>query len=176
MHSCLTQVLMKTQPVFRKYMFKRRWTVDFCVQELTSCWPSTSLTCLSEIRSLSLRRDLTWTMKMTPIISRWKRCRKMHFSPVQPGAHSAVVLCLQNLQSTNWQTMRFKPPPPNSDIGWRVEFRPMEVTTTTSSELFNLFISNTSCTWTPLSGAADWLWKRCLCGLCGAAHQSDLIL
>lgn len=25
--------------------------------------------------------------------------------------------------------MRFKPPPPNSDIGWRVEFRPMEVTT-----------------------------------------------
>lgn len=33
----------------------------------------------------------------------------------------------QNLQSTNWQTMRFKPPPPNSDIGWRVEFRPMEV-------------------------------------------------
>lgn len=34
---------------------------------------------------------------------------------------------MQNLQSTNWQTMRFKPPPPNSDIGWRVEFRPMEV-------------------------------------------------
>uniref|UniRef100_A0A8C1VLQ9 Glutamate--cysteine ligase n=1 Tax=Cyprinus carpio TaxID=7962 RepID=A0A8C1VLQ9_CYPCA len=33
----------------------------------------------------------------------------------------------ENLQSTNWQTMRFKPPPPNSDIGWRVEFRPMEV-------------------------------------------------
>ena len=23
--------------------------------------------------------------------------------------------------------MRFKPPPPNSSIGWRVEFRPMEV-------------------------------------------------
>ncbi|XP_046885598.1 glutamate--cysteine ligase catalytic subunit isoform X3 [Hypomesus transpacificus] len=34
---------------------------------------------------------------------------------------------LKSLQSTNWQTMRFKPPPPNSDIGWRVEFRPMEV-------------------------------------------------
>ncbi|XP_062319232.1 glutamate--cysteine ligase catalytic subunit isoform X2 [Osmerus eperlanus] len=33
----------------------------------------------------------------------------------------------ESLQSTNWQTMRFKPPPPNSDIGWRVEFRPMEV-------------------------------------------------
>lgn len=23
--------------------------------------------------------------------------------------------------------MRFKPPPPNSTIGWRVEFRPLEV-------------------------------------------------
>ncbi|KAM9477478.1 glutamate--cysteine ligase catalytic subunit-like [Clarias gariepinus] len=33
----------------------------------------------------------------------------------------------ENLQSTNWQTMRFKPPHPNTDMGWRVEFRPMEV-------------------------------------------------
>jgi len=33
----------------------------------------------------------------------------------------------ENIQSTNWQTMRFKPPPPNSDIGWRVEFRSMEI-------------------------------------------------
>eukprot|EP01133_Synstelium_polycarpum_P004382 gene4382-5127_t len=33
----------------------------------------------------------------------------------------------ENIQSTNWQTVRFKPPPPASDIGWRVEFRPMEV-------------------------------------------------
>lgn len=33
----------------------------------------------------------------------------------------------ENLQSTNWQTLRFKPPPPNSPIGWRVEFRPMEI-------------------------------------------------
>ncbi|XP_012278557.1 glutamate--cysteine ligase catalytic subunit [Orussus abietinus] len=33
----------------------------------------------------------------------------------------------ENIQSTNWQTMRFKPPPPNSAIGWRVEFRPCEV-------------------------------------------------
>eukprot|EP00043_Microstomoeca_roanoka_P028431 m.17993 g.17993 ORF g.17993 m.17993 type:complete len:683 (+) comp8403_c0_seq1:65-2113(+) len=33
----------------------------------------------------------------------------------------------ENLQSTNWQTMRFKPPPVESDIGWRVEFRPCEV-------------------------------------------------
>lgn len=34
----------------------------------------------------------------------------------------------ENLQSTNWQHIRFKPPPPAAkDIGWRVEFRPMEV-------------------------------------------------
>ncbi|RUS14789.1 glutamate-cysteine ligase catalytic subunit [Endogone sp. FLAS-F59071] len=33
----------------------------------------------------------------------------------------------ENIQSTNWQTMRFKPPPPGSNIGWRVEFRSMEV-------------------------------------------------
>lgn len=33
----------------------------------------------------------------------------------------------ENLQSTNWQTMRFKPPPPGGQIGWRVEFRSMEV-------------------------------------------------
>jgi len=35
-----------------------------------------------------------------------------------------------NVQSTNWQSMRFKPPPPDSDIGWRVEFRPMELSLT----------------------------------------------
>ncbi|RDD36149.1 Glutamate--cysteine ligase catalytic subunit [Trichoplax sp. H2] len=33
----------------------------------------------------------------------------------------------ENIQSTNWQTMRFKPPPLDADIGWRVEFRPCEV-------------------------------------------------
>jgi len=33
----------------------------------------------------------------------------------------------ENIQSTNWQSMRFKPPPPDSPIGWRVEFRPCEV-------------------------------------------------
>jgi glutamate--cysteine ligase catalytic subunit len=34
----------------------------------------------------------------------------------------------ENIQSTVWQTVRFKPPPPNTpSIGWRVEFRPMEV-------------------------------------------------
>lgn len=34
----------------------------------------------------------------------------------------------ENLQSTNWQHMRFKPPPLDQhDIGWRVEFRSMEI-------------------------------------------------
>jgi glutamate--cysteine ligase catalytic subunit len=33
----------------------------------------------------------------------------------------------ENIQSTNWQTMRWKPPPLNAPMGWRVEFRPMEV-------------------------------------------------
>lgn len=31
--------------------------------------------------------------------------------------------------------MRFKPPPPNSEIGWRVEFRPMEVESTVHRKL-----------------------------------------
>ncbi|AYU78095.1 gamma-glutamylcysteine synthetase, putative [Leishmania donovani] len=32
-----------------------------------------------------------------------------------------------NIQSTNWQTVRFKPPPIGNDIGWRVEFRVMDI-------------------------------------------------
>ncbi|XP_043919687.1 glutamate--cysteine ligase catalytic subunit [Protopterus annectens] len=46
---------------------------------------------------------------------------KIHLDDTKESDH------FENIQSTNWQTMRFKPPPPNSDIGWRVEFRPMEV-------------------------------------------------
>ena len=34
----------------------------------------------------------------------------------------------ENLQSTNWNSIRFKPPPSlDSPIGWRVEFRPMDI-------------------------------------------------
>ena len=43
------------------------------------------------------------------------------------AGHILTRLVPQNIQSTNWQTLRFKPPPPNSPIGWRVEFRSMEV-------------------------------------------------
>ena len=34
----------------------------------------------------------------------------------------------ENLQSTNWNSLRFKnPPTEDSSIGWRVEFRPMDI-------------------------------------------------
>ncbi|EAU91452.2 glutamate-cysteine ligase catalytic subunit [Coprinopsis cinerea okayama7 len=47
----------------------------------------------------------------------------------------------ENLQSTNWQTLRFKPPPPNSEIGWRVEFRSMEVQMTDfENAAFSVFV------------------------------------
>lgn len=47
----------------------------------------------------------------------------------------------ENIQSTNWQTVRFKPPPVNSPIGWRVEFRPMEIQMTDfENAAFSIFI------------------------------------
>ncbi|CAN6618110.1 glutamate--cysteine ligase [Trichomonascus vanleenenianus] len=48
----------------------------------------------------------------------------------------------ENIQSTNWQTMRFKPPPPgNHGIGWRVEFRSMDIQLTEfENAAFSVFI------------------------------------
>jgi glutamate--cysteine ligase catalytic subunit len=47
----------------------------------------------------------------------------------------------ENIQSTNWQHMRFKPPPPDADIGWRVEFRSMEIQMTDfENAAFSIFI------------------------------------
>jgi glutamate--cysteine ligase catalytic subunit len=48
----------------------------------------------------------------------------------------------ENLQSTNWQHMRFKPPPPDKDdVGWRVEFRSMEIQMTDfENAAFSIFI------------------------------------
>lgn len=48
----------------------------------------------------------------------------------------------ENIQSTNWQTVRFKPPPPKqSSIGWRVEFRSMEIQLTDyENAAFSVFI------------------------------------
>ncbi|KAL9005358.1 MAG: hypothetical protein Q9188_001874 [Gyalolechia gomerana] len=47
----------------------------------------------------------------------------------------------ENLQSTNWQHMRFKPPPSDNLIGWRVEFRSMEIQMTDfENAAFSIFI------------------------------------
>jgi len=54
----------------------------------------------------------------------------------------------ENLQSTNWQTVRWKPPPSSSkrlggsaNIGWRVEFRSMEIQLTDfENAAFTVFI------------------------------------
>ena len=47
----------------------------------------------------------------------------------------------ENIQSTNWQTMRFKPPPPQVDMGWRVEFRSMEIQLTDKANAaFAIFV------------------------------------
>ena len=47
----------------------------------------------------------------------------------------------ENLQSTNWQHMRFKPPPHDKDTGWRVEFRPMEIQMTDfENAAFSIFL------------------------------------
>jgi glutamate--cysteine ligase catalytic subunit len=47
----------------------------------------------------------------------------------------------ENIQSTNWQTVRWKPPPVNSSIGWRVEFRSMEAQLTSyENAAFTVFI------------------------------------
>jgi glutamate--cysteine ligase catalytic subunit len=44
------------------------------------------------------------------------------FNPRDSTAH------FENLQSSNWNSMRFKPPPSlKSPIGWRVEFRTMDI-------------------------------------------------
>jgi glutamate--cysteine ligase catalytic subunit len=48
----------------------------------------------------------------------------------------------ENLQSTNWQSVRFKPPTAGSSIGWRVEFRTMEVQLTDfENAAFTVFIA-----------------------------------
>ena len=52
----------------------------------------------------------------------------------------------ENIQSTNWNTVRWKPPPPRDDvndphIGWRAEFRSMEVQLTDfENAAFSVFI------------------------------------
>ena len=53
----------------------------------------------------------------------------------------------ENIQSTNWQTVRWKPPPPvrsseDPHIGWRTEFRSMEVSLTDfENAAYSVFIA-----------------------------------
>jgi glutamate--cysteine ligase catalytic subunit len=48
----------------------------------------------------------------------------------------------ENIQSTNWQSVRFKPPPAAGGIGWRVEFRTMELQLTDfENAAFTVFIA-----------------------------------
>ena len=48
----------------------------------------------------------------------------------------------ESIQSTNWRSVRFKPPPANAPIGWRVEFRTMEVQLTDyENAAFTVFIA-----------------------------------
>lgn len=66
-----------------------------------------------------------------------------HFEVRGPPSNKYLVPISppQNIQSTNWQTLRFKPPPPDSNIGWRVEFRSMEVQLTDfENAAYSIFI------------------------------------
>lgn len=50
-------------------------------------------------------------------------------SELEEGIDDEATLAhFENLQSTNWNSLRFKPPPSmTSNIGWRVEFRSMDI-------------------------------------------------
>lgn len=55
--------------------------------------------------------------------------------------NTATTEHFENIQSTNWNTVRFKPPPLGSDIGWRTEFRSMDVQLTDfENAAFSVFI------------------------------------
>lgn len=57
------------------------------------------------------------------------------------ASHPTGMNHFDNIQSTNWQTVRFKPPIPQQGLGWRVEFRPMEVQLTdTANAALSIFV------------------------------------
>lgn len=62
-------------------------------------------------------KNLLDVLKRGVMTNWWTKC-----PPVDGQSH------FENLQSTNWNTLRFKnPPTEDSTIGWRVEFRPMDI-------------------------------------------------
>eukprot|EP00812_Abedinium_dasypus_P011649 NODE_51_length_2387_cov_309.810892.p1 GENE.NODE_51_length_2387_cov_309.810892~~NODE_51_length_2387_cov_309.810892.p1 ORF type:complete len:753 (+),score=153.23 NODE_51_length_2387_cov_309.810892:90-2261(+) len=55
--------------------------------------------------------------------------------------HTTTNDHFENIQSTNWNSVRFKLPPPGSSIGWRVEFRTMELQLTDfENAAFSVFV------------------------------------
>ena len=121
-------------------------------------------------------------MKKILIISKWVKTKCSLISIIASiQCSNSFCSWFKNIQSTNWQTMRFKPPPANSPIGWRVEFRPTEVKsflqlsvhviqdirTHEQTQLFT-WSKLTRCHLVlSLSGAIDGFWECCICDICG---------
>lgn len=108
-----------------------------------TCWRSTLLISLSETLSSSSKMLFTLTMstRRTTLRSAFDFSCSDTFVGWLLIRFFFFFSCWQNLQSTNWQTLRFKPPPPSAPIGWRVEFRSMEVQITDfENAAFSIFI------------------------------------
>ena len=90
---------------------------------------------LTKQEAMYINKSLTFLEQVIQTISMFiRRCIAHIFSRDPISAFSNRIELddekdtdhFESLQSTNWQNMRFKPPPPDSDIGWRVEFRTIE--------------------------------------------------
>jgi glutamate--cysteine ligase catalytic subunit len=83
------------------------------------------------IAHLYIREPLVlFKEKLDELLEKESRSGESKADPKE--AEDTDVESFENIQSTNWQNMRFKPPPIKSDssanrIGWRVEVRPMEL-------------------------------------------------
>ena len=109
------------------------------MQESTNYFPNTSPTYLFVILLLYFPSSSIKTTVRAQTISRCVHFLLPFFFCV--GQALMSVSTSQNIQSTNWQTLRFKPPPPKSPIGWRVEFRSMEAQMTDfENAAFSVFI------------------------------------
>ena len=105
---------------------------------LTPPWLVTLLTFTFVIPSLSMTIESILTLKPTLIILKYFIFFPFHFSllffsspfhslppspfhsfPLLISFRRLTLILIKNIQSTNWQTVRFKPPPPGSPIGWR---------------------------------------------------------
>ena len=110
----LFSILSKKYPVWCHW----DWRVFYC--NMRFHWKKIGLPCLIHIHENDILPVKFPTACMECNRKKFCGCR-LCMKPY------LLRLSRQNIQSTNWQTMRFKPPPPNTKIGWRVEFRPMEV-------------------------------------------------